>query len=122
PGRLRIAFTAGDKNGAQANRECVEVLERTARLCADLGHDVEEAAPELDGPLAWRTFLTLVAVGMKGNLEGHPTAGRPRARGAGEMRRPPRPPPPPPPPRGEGGVARARPPAPRLAESISPAD
>ena len=77
PGRLRIAFTAGGANGAVADRECVEVLERTARLCADLGHDVEEAAPELDGPLAWRTFLTLVAVGMKLNLESHPTAGRP---------------------------------------------
>jgi Asp-tRNA(Asn)/Glu-tRNA(Gln) amidotransferase A subunit family amidase len=77
PGRLRIAFTAGGLNGAVAERECVDILERTARLCADLGHDVEEAAPELDGPLAWRTFLTLVAVGMKLNLESHPTAGRP---------------------------------------------
>jgi Asp-tRNA(Asn)/Glu-tRNA(Gln) amidotransferase A subunit family amidase len=101
PGRLRIAFTTGDKNGAQANRECVEVLERTARLCADLGHDVEEAAPELDGPLAWRTFLTLVAVGMKVNLEGHPTAGRP--------------------PR-DGEVERVTMATARLAESISPAD
>jgi amidase len=101
PGRLRIAFTAGGKNGAEADPECVAVLERTARLCAELGHDVEEAAPELDGALAWRTFLTLVAVGMKLNLESHPTAGRP-----------PRP----------DEVERVTLATARLAESIGPAD
>jgi hypothetical protein len=50
PGRLRIAFTTGDRNGVAAERVCVEVLDASARLCADLGHDAEEAALELDSP------------------------------------------------------------------------
>ena len=49
------------------------------RLCADLGHHVEEADPEIDGAAVVPTFLTLAAANTVVNLAGHPTAGRPRA-------------------------------------------
>jgi Asp-tRNA(Asn)/Glu-tRNA(Gln) amidotransferase A subunit family amidase len=60
PGRLRIAWTAAAPNGATIDAEPLRVLRETARLCADLGHQVEEADPAIDG-------AALV----------HPTAGRP---------------------------------------------
>src|SRR5262245_64615287 len=45
PGRLRIAWTATAPNGAKVEHESLEALADTARLCADLGHDVQEADP-----------------------------------------------------------------------------
>ncbi len=77
PGRLRIAWTAAAPNGAPVEAEPLSVLRETARLCADLGHDVEEANPAIDGPAVVPTFLTLIAANTVVNLNGHPTAGRP---------------------------------------------
>lgn len=77
PGRLRIAWTAKAPNGATIDPECLRALADTARLCADLGHHVEECDPEVEGPAVVPTFLTLVATNTVVNLGGHPTAGRP---------------------------------------------
>jgi amidase len=80
PGRLRIAFTEGARSGITVDPDCRRVLHDTALLCANLGHAVEETDPGLDSPLAWRTFVTLVAPNMMVNIANHPTAGRlPRA-------------------------------------------
>jgi amidase len=81
PGKLRVAFTTGSRNGASVDHEYLDALQSMAKLCADLGHHVEEVDPDFDGPFAWQTFLTLVAVGMSVNLDGHPTAGRPPREG-----------------------------------------
>ena len=43
PGRLRIAWTAVTPNGARVDPEPLRVLGETVRLCAELGHHVEEA-------------------------------------------------------------------------------
>lgn len=48
PGRLRVAFTTAAWSGAPVDRECVEAVERLAALLEELGHEVVEAAPELD--------------------------------------------------------------------------
>jgi Asp-tRNA(Asn)/Glu-tRNA(Gln) amidotransferase A subunit family amidase len=77
PGRLRIAWTAAAPNGAPVEAEPLRALRETARLCADLGHEVEQADPAIDGPAVVPTFLTLVAANTVVNLAGHPTAGRP---------------------------------------------
>jgi amidase len=77
PGRLRIAWTAAAPNGASIDAEPLRVLAETVRLCADLGHRVEEATPALDGAAVVPTFLTLVAANTVVNLANHPTAGRP---------------------------------------------
>ena len=76
-GRLRIAFTTKTPNGAPVEAESLRALADTVRLCADLGHTVEEANPEVDGALVVPTFLTLAAANTVVNLGSHPTAGRP---------------------------------------------
>lgn len=81
PGRLRIAWTVRAPNGAPVDPACVALVRETARLCADLGHHVEEADPEIDRDAVVPAFLTLVAANTAVNLRTHPTAGRPPRRG-----------------------------------------
>lgn len=45
PGKLRIAFTTTPPSGAAVDPACVDAVADAARLCAKLGHTVEEAAP-----------------------------------------------------------------------------
>jgi amidase len=49
PGRLRIALCTDTPTGEHPHPECVAAAERAARLCAELGHEVEYDAPALDG-------------------------------------------------------------------------
>src|SRR6058998_665512 len=59
PGALRIAFTSLAPNGAKVEAESLRTLAETAKLCAELGHQVEEANPVIDGGAVVPTFLTL---------------------------------------------------------------
>ncbi len=77
PGRLRIAFTTVTPNGAKVDAEPLRTLAETVKLCADLGHHVEEANPAIDGDAVVPTFLTLMSVNTVVNLAGNPTKGRP---------------------------------------------
>ncbi len=62
PRRLKIAFMRG-MFGGPAGPEVVEAIEKTAKLCADLGHEVVEDFPrELDIPLMWTSFFTVMVV------------------------------------------------------------
>jgi amidase len=59
PGRLRIAVTTTAPSGRPVDADCVAAAEDAARLCADLGHAVEEAAPDFDFDRlvwAWRVI------------------------------------------------------------------
>src|SRR3989449_229091 len=76
PGALRIAYTSRAPNGAKVEAESLRVLEETAKLCADLGHRVEEADPEVDRAAIVPTFMTIAAANTVVNLGTHPTAGR----------------------------------------------
>jgi Asp-tRNA(Asn)/Glu-tRNA(Gln) amidotransferase A subunit family amidase len=75
-GRLRIAFTAKAPNGAEVSADSRRVLQETAKRCAELGHEVVEADPVVDGERIVPTFLTLMAANTVVNLSSHPTAGR----------------------------------------------
>jgi amidase len=77
PGSLRIAYTSLTPNGAKVETESLRVLAETAKLCADLGHRVEEVDPPIDRPVVIPTFLALVAANTVVNLASHPTKGRP---------------------------------------------
>src|SRR5687768_11664647 len=77
PGRLRIAFTSVTPNGAKLEAESLRTLAETAKLCADLGHHVEEANPVIEGDAVVATFLTLAAANTVVNLAGNPDKGRP---------------------------------------------
>jgi amidase len=48
PGRLRIAFTAKAREGIDVHEDCVRAVQDAAALCADLGHEVEEAEMDAD--------------------------------------------------------------------------
>lgn len=81
PGKLKIAWTAAAPNGAKVDAECLRLLAETVKLCADLGHHVEERDPEIDRAAVVPTFLTLASANTVVNLAGHPTAGRPAREG-----------------------------------------
>jgi Asp-tRNA(Asn)/Glu-tRNA(Gln) amidotransferase A subunit family amidase len=48
PRTLRIALMLKDHRGAKLHPECLEAVQSAAKLCANLGHIVEEADPGLD--------------------------------------------------------------------------
>ena len=48
PGRLRLAYWSKTFPGEPVHPDCVAAVEKTARLCEGLGHDVGEAAPPVD--------------------------------------------------------------------------
>jgi Asp-tRNA(Asn)/Glu-tRNA(Gln) amidotransferase A subunit family amidase len=75
PGTLRIAWTAQAPNGAPVAAEYLGLLAETVRLCADLGHRVEESVPDIEGAAVVPTFLTLASANMAVTLTSHP-AGR----------------------------------------------
>ena len=69
PGRLRIAYTSKPFLGGTVDTDCVNGLEATARLCRGLGHEVVEAAPQIDGKAFAEAFLTIVCVETRATIE-----------------------------------------------------
>jgi amidase len=61
PGRLRIAFSVRDFRGDRAHPECEAAVLATAKLLEELGHDVVEAEPEIDGTALADAFMELWA-------------------------------------------------------------
>lgn len=59
PGRLRIGFNTASPLGTPVDAECIRAVENTAALLASLGHEVEQAAPQIDGPALARSYLHL---------------------------------------------------------------
>ena len=64
PGRLTIALNTIPLTGAEVHPDCRRAAEKTASLCADLGHEIVEATPDVDGMQmvkrfgdAWTGFL-----------------------------------------------------------------
>lgn len=48
PGKLRIAYSTETPSGKPTHADCNEAVLVAARLCEELGHEVEEAAPAVD--------------------------------------------------------------------------
>jgi amidase len=69
-GKLRIAFTTAAPTGAKIAADCASAVREVAELCAGLGHEVEEAAPQLDAQLMIQAFLTIWAAGCAWSLDG----------------------------------------------------
>jgi amidase len=69
PGRLRIAFASTPLLPGQVHPDCVQALEGTVRLCQDLGHELVEAAPRLDGKAFARAFLTMICAETRAGIE-----------------------------------------------------
>jgi amidase/6-aminohexanoate-cyclic-dimer hydrolase len=62
PGQLRIALTARSPTGGEVHPECIAAATSAAKLCAELGHRVEEAAPSFDiTPTRWARDVVISA-------------------------------------------------------------
>ncbi len=57
PGRLRIGFSAVSPIGTEVHPEAVAAVAGAADLLRRLGHEVEEAAPEIDGAALAASYL-----------------------------------------------------------------
>jgi amidase len=88
PGKLRIAFTMRTDTGVSVHKDCVRAVQDAATLCTgvsvhkdcvravqdaatlctDLGHEVLEAAPELDGELIAHAFTVIWSSGCASTL------------------------------------------------------
>jgi amidase len=71
PGRLRIAFSTASLTGAPVHVDCVRAVHDAAHLCSELGHEVVEAAPAIDGEKFSRAFLMVWSVGCARGMEGN---------------------------------------------------
>ena len=69
PGRLRIAFTAAAPTGVAVHPNCVAAVRDAAALCAELGHEVTEAAPPLDGERLVQSFTAVWAAGTAWTID-----------------------------------------------------
>ena len=72
PGRLRIAFTARPLFGAASvpvHEDCREGLARTVALLGELGHEIAEDAPALDGEACAQDFLVILAAETRAAVE-----------------------------------------------------
>jgi Asp-tRNA(Asn)/Glu-tRNA(Gln) amidotransferase A subunit family amidase len=69
PDRLRIALTTKAFGGAPAHPDCVAATEAAARLCEELGHIVEEAAPAFDVEGLDANYNLIFAVGATANIQ-----------------------------------------------------
>jgi amidase len=57
PGRLKIGFTAVSPIGTEVHAEAKAAVEKAAAVLRGLGHEVEEATPDIDGAALARAFL-----------------------------------------------------------------
>ncbi len=69
PGRLRIAFTTAAPTGVPVHPDCMRAVREAAVLCAELGHEVAEAAPRLDGELLRQAFTVLWLAGCAWSID-----------------------------------------------------
>ncbi|MEX2201221.1 MAG: amidase family protein [Dongiaceae bacterium] len=81
PKRLVIAICTTNFEGRPIHAECRQAVENTAKLCADLGHDIVEARPDFDFLAAMRAWSNVVAVGTALSVQAKADAmGRPPRR------------------------------------------
>jgi amidase len=70
PGPLRIACWTRDLKGEPIHSDCADAVQDVARLCTDLGHQVEEGKPEFDQDLFESAFTDIWAVGNAAAIDG----------------------------------------------------
>ena len=72
PGKLRVAFSRRGPDASETHADCIAAVEHAAKTLADLGHEVEEAAPELPADLAEAfgdAFLGTIAIETARDVE-----------------------------------------------------
>ncbi len=69
PGRLKIAVWTKAPNGTEGDAEAKAGIASTVKLLEDLGHHVEEAAPDLDGEALGKGLMMTVSAAMAMTME-----------------------------------------------------
>jgi amidase len=69
-GQLKIAFTANSPINTPVHKDCIVAVQETAKLCADLGHEVIEAAPLFSDEATWDAFNTVRLSGLAWTIDG----------------------------------------------------
>jgi amidase len=69
PGRLRIGFSSRSPIGTPVHPENEKALLQAALLLERLGHEVEEASPELDGTALARSYLAMLYAEVAADLQ-----------------------------------------------------
>jgi amidase len=69
PGRLKIAFFAGAMQAPGIDPECEAAVRETARLCAELGHEVEEAQIPGDVAAMQAAAGAVISASIAANLD-----------------------------------------------------
>lgn len=66
PRRLRIAFSSTPaRGGGRAHPDCIAMTDDVAALCASLGHEVTEAAPDVDVAEVTQVFLEFASAAVR---------------------------------------------------------
>jgi amidase len=69
PGKLRVAFMRRPVGGTTLDPVLVKAIERTAKLLEELGHHVEEAAPDYDGTALNAAFWMVMSANTHTNIQ-----------------------------------------------------
>ena len=69
PKKLRIAFSTRKLDGKPLHPDCVAAVKRAAKLCAGLGHEVEEATPDLDQAVLIPMFMVLWGANLAAGID-----------------------------------------------------
>jgi len=68
PRRLRIAFHSEPALPATVHSDCKAAVRDAARLCAELGHDVDEVSPGHDALVLGRAFLIVIGANIAAEI------------------------------------------------------
>jgi amidase/6-aminohexanoate-cyclic-dimer hydrolase len=64
-GRLRIAFQSQSFNGTETHPDCAAAVAEASRLCAELGHQVEEDPLRVDADALRQATGTIIAANLR---------------------------------------------------------
>ena len=68
PGKLRIAVMIDSPMGGEVHKDCVSAVRDVAKLCEDLGHEVADAAPEVNAEMVNQAFMAIFSAGGAGTF------------------------------------------------------
>ncbi len=69
PGKLKIAFTGTPMLGKNVGADVTKGLMETVKLLQELGHEVVEASPQIEGERFSLEFVTILAAELRADIE-----------------------------------------------------
>jgi amidase len=69
PKKLRIAFATKKLDNRSLHPDCIAAVKAAAHVCAELGHEVEEASPDLDQGMLIPAFMALWGANLAAGID-----------------------------------------------------